>query len=745
MEGLLSKMNLDDRAYEQIVQEARHTIPKLIAQWTDENAHDPGITFLELFAWLTEMQQYYLNRVSAKSTHKFLKVLGARPKEATCARTVVTFQRVPKPLPLLSGSKLAAKGEVFEIETSSVLFPFQISKVIVRTETGSYDFSDVNDNFDTLWHPFGELAEEKSSIYLGFDEPLPEEQLVSLYFFLFEDYPVSCQPIVDQRVFVPPVELSWTYYGKSEGNAAWLPLTVVADETYALSQSGFVKFMLRHPLEPTTLLLASDKPRYWLCCTIEKGGYELPPKVLQVSLNTVSAVHRETQCKIVEFDGEGTPHQRFFCSEYLAYYGQVGIQVRRPDGSWEDWQEVDDLAGYGPQDRIFVLHRNPATKQVEIQFGDGQEGKIPPKGKNAIRLLLSENGFNALVGRSNGLPHQSFALYRGERVIGNTLLLQIGRKHAPTGEFIWEDWTRVEDFDTSTPEDRHFVWDAENGRILFGNNETGSIPEAAEADNIRLISCQFGGGVQGNINKYVIEQLLVDDEDYIGVAVTNPVVGKGGANKEERNEAILRVQAELSEPTRAVTNEDYERLVKKAPGVRVARVKVLPLYWPGLRDYPRNTAPGHVTVVVVPHSEKKNPVPSQGFLQTIRNHLEPYRLLTTELHVVGPEYIKVSVHANVVVDHQLPSVDEIVRVLNQYLSPFNSEGVKGWTFGRTVYRADIFGVLNGIKGVLYVEDVWIEADGKGISLKKNGDIVIPPHGLVYSGEHDIRLTAAFSR
>lgn len=58
--------NLDDRMFEQMVMEARKSIPKLFPEWTDENEHDPGITLLELMSWMTEMQQYYLDRVTEK-------------------------------------------------------------------------------------------------------------------------------------------------------------------------------------------------------------------------------------------------------------------------------------------------------------------------------------------------------------------------------------------------------------------------------------------------------------------------------------------------------------------------------------------------------------------------------------------------------------------------------------------------------------------------------------------------------
>ncbi len=67
--------NLDDRTYADLLDEARALIPGLDPEWTDHNPSDPGITLVELFAWLTEMLLYRANRVTDANTRKFLKLL----------------------------------------------------------------------------------------------------------------------------------------------------------------------------------------------------------------------------------------------------------------------------------------------------------------------------------------------------------------------------------------------------------------------------------------------------------------------------------------------------------------------------------------------------------------------------------------------------------------------------------------------------------------------------------------------
>ncbi len=88
----LPQPNLDDRTYQQLVEEAISAIPQLAPRWTDHNAHDPGITLIELFAWLAEMQQYYLNRERSESVLKFLKLLGSPPRPAKPAQCQLSFR-----------------------------------------------------------------------------------------------------------------------------------------------------------------------------------------------------------------------------------------------------------------------------------------------------------------------------------------------------------------------------------------------------------------------------------------------------------------------------------------------------------------------------------------------------------------------------------------------------------------------------------------------------------------------------
>ncbi|APR87708.1 hypothetical protein A7982_13057 [Minicystis rosea] len=82
--------NLDDKTYAELVDEARTSIPRHYPQWTDHNPSDPGMTLVELLAWLTEMVLYRTNRIPEATRRTFLKLLdGAAPPQGQPIDTAI--------------------------------------------------------------------------------------------------------------------------------------------------------------------------------------------------------------------------------------------------------------------------------------------------------------------------------------------------------------------------------------------------------------------------------------------------------------------------------------------------------------------------------------------------------------------------------------------------------------------------------------------------------------------------------
>src|SRR4051812_40487994 len=81
--------NLDTRTWTDMVEEARAIIPRNGREWTDHNLHDPGITIVELLAWLGEIAIYRANRITDQYRRKFLELLGYSPSPPRAARAIV--------------------------------------------------------------------------------------------------------------------------------------------------------------------------------------------------------------------------------------------------------------------------------------------------------------------------------------------------------------------------------------------------------------------------------------------------------------------------------------------------------------------------------------------------------------------------------------------------------------------------------------------------------------------------------
>jgi len=79
---------LDNRRFDQLVGEGRALIPRLAPGWTDHNASDPGITLLELGAWLAEQNIYRLDRLSPEAVRRFVRLVGVEPAPPSVAATV---------------------------------------------------------------------------------------------------------------------------------------------------------------------------------------------------------------------------------------------------------------------------------------------------------------------------------------------------------------------------------------------------------------------------------------------------------------------------------------------------------------------------------------------------------------------------------------------------------------------------------------------------------------------------------
>src|SRR5947199_10213450 len=89
---------IDNRKYADLLEAALARVPVHNPEWTNFNASDPGVTLLELFAFLSESVIYRANLIPDRNRLKFLSLLGVPLQPASAARGLVTFANERGPL-----------------------------------------------------------------------------------------------------------------------------------------------------------------------------------------------------------------------------------------------------------------------------------------------------------------------------------------------------------------------------------------------------------------------------------------------------------------------------------------------------------------------------------------------------------------------------------------------------------------------------------------------------------------------
>jgi predicted phage baseplate assembly protein len=389
----LTPPNLDDRQFADIVAEAKTLIPRYAPEWTNFNEGDPGITMVELFAWMTEILTYRLNQVPDLNYIKFLQLIGIELAPAQPARANVTFS-VSRP-DLISvivpkGTQLAAadsSGQSLIFELDEALIAIGANLAAVQTLSGSgYTTQTNKNNTSGQWfYPFSQTPQTGNMLLLGFSSPVafPTDQ-INLAVTLNQSS--LTQPVLESGAALPPpATIVWEYWNGTQ----WVSINIDSDSTRAFSQDGHILFP-----GPGSAIVAAPMGNvsanlYWIRARIQAASYEMPPQVAAVLTNTASATQAITFTGEVLGGSDGTPDQTFQVTNTPVVVLDTPLVVTNSDGTnvtvtsvqltidegqgFMTWQEVGDFFSSGPNDRVFVFDRN--TGQVTL--GSGEHGRIP--------------------------------------------------------------------------------------------------------------------------------------------------------------------------------------------------------------------------------------------------------------------------------------------------------------------------------------------------------------------------------
>jgi predicted phage baseplate assembly protein len=404
---------LDERSFEQIRAQALLRIPRYTPEWTDFNESDPGVTLVELFAWLTEMMLYRMNQIPERNYLMFLQQLGMelRPAKPATAHLVFTPEAGAQVGPVPEGSQFGAQSQdgsemkFFETVEGLSLIRLPLSDVQVFDGAAFNVMTPANEQTNESFRPFGWQPQPGSALYLGFapfDPPAPEplfpQQMrwrVYLPANLTAGRPLACKEIGDNPAPASPVQLAWEYRPQAN-DRIWRRLQVDEDESVAFTREGSIT--LQGPGEVAlTMEGRVPEPRYWLRVRLVDIAYPAgrEPVIDFIRPNVARAENRVTVRSEEVGISDGSPDQEFSLQFRPVAPGSLVLEVLDPADDLRNgpppWTKKDFLYASGPDDRHYRLN---AAASV-IRFGDGTNGRIPSAGAEIVALEYRHGGGTA--------------------------------------------------------------------------------------------------------------------------------------------------------------------------------------------------------------------------------------------------------------------------------------------------------------------------------------------------------------
>jgi hypothetical protein len=707
---------IDDRRYQQLRADALARIPLHNPEWTNFNSSDPGVTLLELFAFLTESLLYRSNQIPERNRRKFLTLLGVPLQPAAAAEGLITVsnERGPRQVFTLSEGLEVRAGQVpFRTESGLDVLPIEAQAFYKGVVTVDQT---VQDRYHTLY-----LSQ--------LDSPTDNTP--------FKLYQTTAFPHPDGH----PLDLG----NDTIDGTLWIALLLrptidpPGDDVFADVRSALAGKTLTLGLVPS--VPATD-------------GRRLPPGG---PVATGSAARLQVQMPTLPKDGL-LPEQK---SLRNAQYNT------RTEVYPSDWPQVIDVTLPGAPDLALWANLDPLeagtrdfppslenTEQdtrtitwLRLKPTAPLDGGLLWVGINATTVTQRAHVSGELLPAGTGEPDQSATLVR-RPVLPGTVSVSVTAGSDPP-----ETWQEIDDLGAAGPEvpvddarlppgatrtpnliSDVYTVDAEAGLVQFGDGLRGRRPPA---DAIIRADYDYCVGAAGNVGAGAINGAASLPA---GLKVSNPFPSWGGADAEDAATGERQISRYLQNRDRLVNADDFETITLRTPGVAVGRVEVLAAFHPVLSPNLPGDAPGTVTVMAVPAID---PAPAQvpmpdAFVDAIACWLDPRRLVTTEVFVRRPDYqdIWVSIGLDVAAGASSVTVRDAVKAaLEATLSPLPPPGTdttdgpelilqtaagrrapRGWPLRKPVSKMDVMASalrvddVEGVTGVLLAEGTGADTD-----------------------------------
>ncbi len=681
--------SLDDRRFDDLVEEMLARIPAHTPEWTNPRLGDPGRTLIELFAWLGDALLYRANLIPERQRLIFLKLLGQQLKPALPATGIVAlgFAQPTETAvaSLLPGATLAGPVS-FETLTETAVLPISAEAYYKRAldDAEAARMADVIEGLKSVHRLSNAKGYETTPVFdSGRAEPSGIDVLAlsvdrALWFALLA--PRAPQPTQQESL---NNVIKNALGGGNTGAPALLSMGVVP--ALALPED-FDEFIdAANPRVPF--------PAMWEITTRgANGGTDYLTLVPQAGTDTTAGL---TQPGILRLP---------LPDESLIWAPKNDVELNPAAGVGDTPPRIDDIDKAARLITWLRLRPQPDKGAGHLSLSWA--------GINAVQIDQRMTISGRVIGVSTGTADQTFQLPQASC---DAVTLRIQVEEPERG---YQPWFRVDDLGAISADPNiarsaaAFELDAEAGTIRFGDGVRGRVPDAQM--RIRLAYGRFGGGQAGNLppgSLAAITASRIDGRQAPPLIVSQPLSTDGGIDAETFARAEQRIPAFLHHRDRAVTSADYRQIAMSTPTAEVGRVEVLPRFKPRDRRF---NVPGVVSVMALPAqafdpaaTAGRNPRPDRPFIEKIHAWLESRVPLATELYVIGCEYVALGVAVGITLrdgharDTVLFEVRKTLRRLLWPLPPGGSEGT-GWPLGRGVRERELEVEISRVAGVLEV-------------------------------------------
>ncbi|QDE84165.1 putative baseplate assembly protein [Myxococcus xanthus] len=666
---------LDDRSFPDLVEELLSRIPGHTPEWTHARVGDPGRTLLELFAWLADSILYRANLIPERQRLAFLRLLGASLRPAEAASGVVSVHFDTEVLqPSVSLRAFASLRKPVPFETLDEL-------TVVHLTAEAYRKRPLT---ETERQQHASMLPRLAQVY-GLD---PKAQ-----HGFYATTPVFPLGAADPRGLDLVTE--------TVDGSLWLALLAPKAEHVAALREDLTKGNGQGP----RVLSVGVSPVMEVPALSELlGARGRLPHVWEVTgtpaADGLPVYHRIT----VVADS----------TQELSRRGVVRLLLPSDLGAPVNDVRTDSRAGLGD--------RPPRLDDPRVAARLVTWLRLRPSGKperfalgwvdiNAVEVDQRETTGGRLIGQSDGSAEQEFRLPSGsvERATFQLFIEEPGAGY--------REWRLIEDLALARRDEPVYALDSEAGAARCGDGVRGRVPPAGA--QVLVARMRSGGGAAGNLPPGSLKDISafrVDGSPAPGLRVQQPEPTLGGRDAETLAEAERRIPALLRHVDRAVTEEDYRRLAASTPGVQLGRVEVLPRFEPRRR---RDGVPGVVSVMVLPTAtrlEPPYPRADRPLLEAVHAYLDARRPLTTELYVIGCEYVPLGLGVGITVREGFGRetvVQAVRQAVRRFIFPLPAGGPtgEGWPLGRDVQDRELYVAVAQVPGVASIAGVSLFAWG----------------------------------